>query len=72
MWHVWEIGEVHTGFRWGDLGERGNLKDLGVDGRVINTDLQELGCEGMDWIYLAEDKKRWRASVNVVMNPQVP
>jgi hypothetical protein len=35
MWHVWETGEVHTGFLWGDLREREHLEDLGVDGRII-------------------------------------
>jgi hypothetical protein len=30
--------------------------------------LQELGLEGMDWIDLAQDKDRWRAVVNAVMN----
>jgi hypothetical protein len=28
-------GEVHTGFWWGDLRERDNLEDQGVDGRLI-------------------------------------
>ena len=43
MWHVWEKGEVHTGFWWGDLTERGHLEDLGVDGNVmLNMDLQEV------------------------------
>jgi len=28
-------GEVHTGLWWGDLGERNNLQDLGVDGMII-------------------------------------
>ena len=35
-------------------------------------DLQEVGCEGMDWISMAQDKDRWRALVNTVMNLQVP
>jgi len=32
----------------------------------------ELGCEGMDWIDLAQDRDRWGALVNAVMNLQVP
>ena len=38
----------------------------------IKMDLQEVGCEGMDWIMLAQDRDRWQALVNVVMNLQVP
>jgi hypothetical protein len=34
----------------------------------IRMDLQEVGCGGMDWIGLAQNRKRWWAIVNVVMN----
>jgi hypothetical protein len=38
----------------------------------IKMDLQEVGCEGIDWNDVAQDRDRRRALVNVVMNLRVP
>jgi hypothetical protein len=58
--------EVYTGFWWGNVRERDQLEDLGVDGRII-----------LRWIYrkwtdLTQDRDRWRALVDALTKLRVP
>jgi len=48
MRHIWETGEVHRGFWWGDLRERDHLEDLGADGRIV-----------LIWIFKKCDREAW-------------
>jgi hypothetical protein len=38
----------------------------------IKMNLREIGWGGKDWIDLAQDRDRWRALVNTIMNFRVP
>jgi hypothetical protein len=61
------------GFGGGNLRERDQLGNPDVDGRIIiRWIFKEVGWRGMDWIHLAQDRDRWRALVNAVMNFRVP
>jgi hypothetical protein len=72
MWHIWETGEVHTWSWWADVMERDHFEDLGRDGRIILKWIFKMWDGGMDWTDLAQDRDRWQALVNVVMNLWVP
>jgi hypothetical protein len=57
---------MHIGYWWESQRPRGTWVDN------IKMDLREVGCDGMDWIDLAQYRDRWRALVNAVMNLRVP
>jgi hypothetical protein len=63
---------MHIGYLWESQKERplGRPRRRWVDN--FKMDLGELGWGGMDWIYLAQDRDRWRALVNTVVNLRVP
>jgi hypothetical protein len=51
---------MHTEFLWRNLKEIEHLEVLGVNGRLIlKIDLKAIGCDGVDWIYLAKEKAMW-------------
>jgi hypothetical protein len=52
--------------------ERDDFEDLAVDGRIILKWIFKKWEVGVDWIDLAQDRDRWRAFVNAVMNFRVP
>jgi hypothetical protein len=53
--------------------ERDQWGDPGIDRKIILRQIfRKWDVGGMDWIELAQDRDRWRALVNVVMNLQVP
>ena len=60
----------------GFVGENLGKRPLGRPKRRwndnIKMDLQEVGCENMDWFDLAQDTDSWWALLNAVMNLRVP
>jgi hypothetical protein len=68
MWHEWK--------RMLLVGKPEGKRPLGIPRRRwidnIMMDLLEIGLDGVNWIGLAQDRYRWRALVNAVMNVRVP
>ena len=57
----------------GNLRERYNMGDPGLDGRIIlNWIFRKWDVGAMDWIELVQDRGRWRALVIAVMNLRIP
>jgi hypothetical protein len=72
--HVARVGrgELHTVFWWGNLRERDHSEVPGLDGRILLSWIFGKWVGGMDWIELAQDRDRWRAHVNAVLNLREP
>jgi hypothetical protein len=60
---------VYTGVWWENLREPGKTRCIWEDNTEL--DVQVVEWEGVDWIYLAQDRDRWRALVNALLNLRV-
>jgi hypothetical protein len=73
--HVARMGEGRGAYRI-LVGRPEGRRPLGRPRRRwednITMDLQEAGWGCIDWIDMAQDRDRWRALVNAVMNLRVP
>jgi hypothetical protein len=73
--HVVRIGEKRNAYRL-LVGTPEGKRPLGRPRRRwvdnIRMDLGEVGWGDMDWIGLAQDRNRWRALLNSVLNLRVP
>jgi hypothetical protein len=73
MWRAW--GEVRGAYNI-LVGRSEGRRSIGRPRRRrednIKMDIREIGFRDVDWIHLAQDRDRWRALVNTVMNLRVP
>jgi hypothetical protein len=67
MWHRWERNVYRV-----LMGKPEGKSPVGIPRRRwedrIRMDLKETGWRSVDWIQLAQDRDRWRALVDTVMN----
>jgi len=63
MWHVWETGELHPGFWWGNLSEKPT--SLSEDGTIVLKWICRKRDGSLEWTDLAQDMDRLLAPENV-------
>jgi hypothetical protein len=72
--HVVHIGEMKKTYKI-LIGKPEGMRPPGTPRRRwednIKMDIREIGFGGVDWIHVAQDRDRWRAVVNTVMNLRV-
>jgi hypothetical protein len=65
--------EIGIGYWWESQRERDHKEEQDESGCIIfKMDLLETGWGGVDWIGLTQDRDKWKALVNAVMNLRVP
>jgi hypothetical protein len=64
-------GEACIGFWWGNFRETDQWVDPGIDVRILGWIFRKWDVGGMDLIGLTQDRDRWWALVNAVMNLRV-
>jgi hypothetical protein len=67
------MGEVRNVYRIlvGKPEEKDHLKDQGVGGKMGSKWTLGRLVGGLEWIHLAQERDRWRAVVNAVMNLRI-
>jgi hypothetical protein len=72
MWHTWGENRYRLGVVQKFEGERPYRRPRHGRDYNIKVDLKEIRWDVLDWIALAQDRDRWWALVNLVMNLQSP
>jgi hypothetical protein len=72
---ITRMGEKRNAYRL-LVGKQEGKRPLGIPRRRwvdnIKMDILEIGWSGVNWICLAQDRDKWRALMNAVMNLRVP